>query len=130
MRSSTRSPTTTRCRSIIRPPPPTSAVANFTGHTFRNLSGDLGSPILDHLVQVSGDKALDVTPALVPNGKLLDVAGTPMDFREAKPFGKDIGADYQLLKAGGGYDNHFVVDQKAKGELRLDARVTIPSSAA
>jgi len=103
-------------------------VANFTGHTFWNLSGDLGSVIEDHVLTVNGDKVLDVTPALVPNGKLLDVAGTPMDFRAPKAIGKDIGADFPLLKAGGGYDNHFVVNQKAKGELTLDARVADPKS--
>jgi len=103
-------------------------IANFTGHTFWNLSGDLGSVIEDHILTVNGDKVLDVTPALVPNGKLIDVAGTPMDFRAPKAIGKDIGADFPLLKAGGGYDNHFVVNQKTKGELTFNARVSDPKS--
>lgn len=103
-------------------------VANFTVHTFFNLSGDLGSSIEDTVVTVNGSKVLEVTPQLAPNGKLRDVAGTPMDFRKPKALAKDIGADYDLLKAGGGYDNHFVVDQKAPGEFTFAARAYDPRS--
>jgi aldose 1-epimerase len=103
-------------------------VANFTGHTFWNLSGDLGSVIEDHVLTINSDKALEVSPALVPNGKIREVAGTPLDFRQPKAIGKDIKADYDLLKAGGGYDNHFIVNQKTPGELTLNARVMDPKS--
>ncbi len=103
-------------------------VANFTGHTFWNLSGNLGSVIEDHLVTINSDKVLDVSDALVPNGRIRDVAGTPMDFRKPKAIGRDIKADYDLLKAGGGYDNHFIVRQKTPGELTLDVRVKDPKS--
>lgn len=84
-------------------------VANFTGHTFFNLSGDLGSSIEDHILTVPAERVLDVSPALVPNGNFRDVAGTPMDFRKPKALGQDIKSDYDLLKAGGGYDNHYVL---------------------
>lgn len=103
-------------------------VANFTGHTFWNLSGNLGSVIEDHIVTLNSGKVLDVSKALVPNGQIRDVAGTPMDFRKPKAIGRDIKADYDLLKAGGGYDNHFVVNQKNPGELTFDARVKDPKS--
>lgn len=87
-------------------------VANFTGHTFFNLSGDLGTSIEDHILTVPSDKVLEVSSALVPNGNFRDVSGTPMDFRKPKALGKDIKADYDLLKAGNGYDNHFVISMK------------------
>ena len=103
-------------------------VANFTGHTFWNLSGSLGSVIEDHLVTINSSQVLDVNDALVPNGKIRDVAGTPMDFRKPKAIGQDIKADYDLLKAGGGYDNHFIVNQKTPGELTFDVRVHDPKS--
>jgi aldose 1-epimerase len=103
-------------------------VANFTVHTFFNLSGDLGSSITDTIFTVNGTRVLEVTPALAPNGKIREVAGTPMDFREAKALGKDIGADYDLLKAGGGYDNHFIIDQKAPGAFTFDVRAYDPRS--
>jgi len=103
-------------------------VANFTVHTFFNLSGDLGSSIEDTIFTVNSTRVLDVTPALAPNGKIRDVAGTPMDFRRPTALAKGIGADYDLLKAGGGYDNHFVVDQKAPGQFTFDARAYDPRS--
>lgn len=103
-------------------------VANFTGHTFFNLSGDLGSSIEDHILTVNSDRVLEVSPALVPNGKLRDVEGTPMDFRKPKAIGKDIKADYDLLKAGNGYDNHYVLSMKQPSELAFNARIMDPKS--
>ncbi len=103
-------------------------VANFTGHTFFNLSGNLGSSIEDHILTVPADKVLEVSPALVPNGNFRDVTGTPMDFRKPKALGKDIKADYDLLKAGNGYDNHFVLSMKQPDTLAFNARIMDPKS--
>lgn len=102
-------------------------VANFTGHTFFNLSGKLGSSIEDHVLTVDADQVLEVTEALVPSGKMRAVAGTPMDFRKPKALGQDIKADYDLLKAGNGYDNHYVLNTKP-GELAFNARISDPKS--
>jgi len=103
-------------------------VANFTGHTFFNLSGDLGSSIEDHLLTINGNKVLEVSPALVPDGIVRDVAGTPLDFRKPKAIGQDIKADYDQIKAGNGYDNHYVLNQKLPGEMTFNARVQDPKS--
>ncbi len=103
-------------------------VANFTGHAFLNLSGDLGSSIEDHVLMVPSDNVLEVSPALVPNGNFRDVTGTPMDFRKPKALGKDIKADYDLLKAGNGYDNHYVISMKPTGALALNGRIMDPKS--
>jgi len=103
-------------------------VANFTGHTFWNLSGDLGSLIEDHVLTVNSNTVLDFSPALVPNGNLRDVAGTPMDFTKPKALRQDIKADYDLLKAGNGYDNHFVISMRQPKELGFNARITDPKS--
>ena len=37
------------------------------------------------------------------------VTGTPFDFREAKPLGRDMTADDEQLRFGGGYDHSFAV---------------------
>jgi aldose 1-epimerase len=103
-------------------------VANFTGHTFFNLSGALGSSIEDHILTVPADEVLEVSPALVPNGNLRNVTGTPMDFRQPKAIGKDINADYDLLKAGNGYDIHYVLSMKQPSELAFNARIADPKS--
>ena len=38
------------------------------------------------------------------------MADTPFDFTEAKPIGRDIGADDPLLLSAGGYDHNYLVD--------------------
>ncbi len=103
-------------------------VANFTGHTFFNLSGDLGSSIEDHVLTVPSDTVLEVTPGLVPSGGMRDVSNSPMDFRQPKALSKDIKADYDLLKAGNGYDNHFVLSMKKPNEVVFNARIMDPKS--
>jgi aldose 1-epimerase len=37
------------------------------------------------------------------------VAGTPFDFRTAKPIGRDLSAENEQLRIGGGYDHSFAV---------------------
>lgn len=103
-------------------------VVNFTGHAFFNLSGDLGSPILDTLLTVPADEILEITPALVPSGRTRMVEGTPMDFRAPKAIGADIDTDHDLLRHAGGYDIHFVIDREVTGASRLHARAHEPRS--
>lgn len=102
-------------------------VANFTQHTFFNLSGDLGSPIADHVVTLNADTMLEIDPSLVPSGKILPVADTPLDFRKPKPVGRDIEAGTPALKMAGGYDHHFVIKRQGEG-LALAGRVSEPKS--
>lgn len=102
-------------------------VANFTDHTFFNLSGDAGSSILDHVVTVKGSRFLALGETAVPTGEMIEVAGTPHDFRSPTAFGARIGAEDRWLKLGNGYDLHFVVDKPA-GALGLHARAMHPGS--
>ncbi|WP_431858279.1 aldose epimerase family protein [Azospirillum sp.] len=102
-------------------------VANFTDHTFFNLSGDLGSSILDHVATVQGSRYLALDTTAVPTGETVDVDGTPFDFRNPAAFGARIGADHPMLALGRGYDLHYVVDKPA-GVPGLHARVVHPGS--
>ncbi len=85
-------------------------VFNFTNHSYFNLAGH------DHpekaMSQTLCMPARHFTPddALsIPTGELRDVTGTPFDFREAKPIGRDLGEDYDALRLQGGYDHNFEV---------------------
>lgn len=102
-------------------------VANFTDHTFFNLSGDAGSSILDHVATVNGSRYLALDATAVPTGELVDVTGTPFDFRNPTAFGARVGADHPMLALGKGYDLHYAVD-KPDGALGLHARVVHPGS--
>jgi len=102
-------------------------VANFTDHTYFNLSGDGGSTILDHVATIHADRYLALSETAVPTGELVDVTGTPHDFRTPTPFGARIGADDDMLTLSGGYDLHFAID-KPPGVLARHARVEHPGS--
>jgi len=102
-------------------------VLNPTNHSYFNLSGDMNTPILDHELMLAADTFTPVDAGLITTGKVVDVAGTPMDFRTAKKIGKDIEANFEQLKFGGGYDHNWVI-AKYNGNVQLIASVYEPKS--
>ncbi|MEI9950097.1 MAG: aldose epimerase family protein [Pseudomonadota bacterium] len=110
-------------------------VANFTGHSFFNLSNTPSTTVLAHVIQVDANQVLENNDRLLPTGVLRDVGGTPMDFRTAKPFAPDYQAPYDLLNlvggggAGiaGGYDNHYALNSRT-GTLAFAASAYEPGS--
>ena len=54
----------------------------------------------------------------IPTGELRSVEGTPMDFRQGKALGRDIGMDYEPLHLQGGYDHNFDASQSPCALLR------------
>jgi aldose 1-epimerase len=103
-------------------------VANFTTHPFFNLSGNLGSEILNHVIFINASRFLPIDPRIIPTGQLAPVEGTPMDFRTPTPFGARITADYEQLKLANGYDHHWVLDKKTPNELSLAGSAWEPVS--
>lgn len=94
-------------------------VVNLTNHSYFNLDGVKGATdILEtHTAMLNCDQWTEVDGDAIPTGRILDVAGTPMDFRSPKKIGEHI-KDAQ----GGGYDHNYVVRGEA-GVDRLVARV-------
>ncbi|MBO7220739.1 MAG: galactose mutarotase [Alistipes sp.] len=82
-------------------------LVNLTHHTFFNLTGDASKSILGHELEIKADKFVPITSKLIPTGELQEVAGTPFDFRTAKPIGKDIETEDEQLRNGGGYDHNW-----------------------
>ncbi len=97
-------------------------VVNLTNHAYWNLDGADSGSALHHTLKIKSEYWLPTDDTLIPTGVLESVAGTPMDFRAAKPVGLDINRNFPALKYGKGYDNCWVLDDW-KGELIEDAVV-------
>ena len=85
-------------------------ILNPTHHSYFNLSGDPSNTILNEKLMIAAEKFTPINDELIPTGKLQDVAGTPMDFRQPTPIGSRINEDYDQLKFGKGYDHNWVLN--------------------
>ncbi len=102
-------------------------VVNIIQHTYWNLSGDPTTKIDDHILTLNADGYLPTDAGLIPTGKIDPVEGTPMDFTKPTPIGERLGADFEALKLGGGYDHAWVLE-KGEGKTHLAARLMDPKS--
>lgn len=85
-------------------------VFNLTNHSLFNLAGhDKPECAMDQTLSMPARFYTVADHESIPTGELRDVAGTPMDFREPKPLGRDIGQDYESLRLQNGYDHNFEV---------------------
>lgn len=95
-------------------------LVNLTNHSYFNLEGHASGSMLDCTLRLNASTFTEGNAETCPTGRILPVAGTPMDFTAAKPVGRDIRADYAQLKLCQGYDHNFILD-KAPGALGLAA---------
>lgn len=101
---------------------------NISHHSFFNLKGEGNGTINDHVLYLNASKTTPVNEVLIPTGEIADVTGTPFDFREPKPIGRDLGVEDQQLANGAGYDHNWIIDRKSATDVELAASVYEPSS--
>ena len=99
-------------------------ILNFTNHSYFNLEGQESASALCHTLQIDAKEFTEGNAETCPTGRILPVAGTPFDFRTAKPIGRDMDANDEQLEMANGYDHNFILDKEA-GEL---AKVAVAHS--
>ena len=102
-------------------------ILNLTNHAYFNLRGDDDGDVLGHILEIDAEEYLPTDAEQLPTGQILQVEGTPLDFRRPALIGARIEADFDQLRLARGYDHTFVVRGKP-GELRFAARATEPHS--
>ena len=101
---------------------------NISHHSFFNLKGEGNGTINDHVLYINASKTTPVDAVLIPTGEIVDVTGTPFDFREPKAIGQDVDVENEQLKNGAGYDHNWVLDRKTASDMELAASVWEPAS--
>ncbi len=87
-------------------------VANMTNHAYFNMAGHQSGSAMGQEVWIDADAVTAADAESIPTGEIRPVKGTPMDFTQMKPIGRDIDADYDQLRYGGGYDHNWVLNHE------------------
>ena len=103
-------------------------VVNFTNHTYYNLAGNGAGNVENQVMTLFADQVTPTDAYQVPTGEFTNVVGTPFDFREPTPIGKNIRSSDPQMLIGRGYDHNYVLRKSRPGALELAARITDPVS--
>ncbi|MCP9992695.1 galactose mutarotase [Streptomyces albogriseolus] len=103
-------------------------VVNLTNHVYWNLAGEGSGSVYDHELSIAASRYTPVDSGLIPTGELARVAGTPFDFRRAKPIGRDIRTAHQQVLYGQGFDHNWVLDKGITRRPEQAAVLRDPSS--
>ena len=92
-------------------------VINMTNHSYFNLSGDANKNIEDHVLYVNSYVYTPTDDTYMTTGDTAWVKGTPMDFMEPTPVGKNVNNfDYKPIKNANGFDHNWCLASYKDGK--------------
>ena len=91
-------------------------VINMTNHSYFNLNGDPSKEGYNQVMYVNADKFTPSDRFYIPTGEIKDVAGTPMDFREATAIANKYDPSYDQIKNATGYDHNWCLNTFKNGK--------------
>lgn len=103
-------------------------IVNLSNHAYWNLSGEGSGSVMGQRLTIPAQAYLPVDATSIPTGEIRKVDGTPFDFRQGKPIGRDIRMHDEQLLNGRGYDHNWVISRAEAAAPRIVARVEDPVS--
>jgi aldose 1-epimerase len=103
-------------------------VVNLTNHTYYNLAGNGSGNVENQVMTLMADEVTPTDAYQVPIGTIMNVAGTPFDFRTPTPIGAHLRSSDPQMLIGRGYDHNYILRKTKPGALELAARITDPVS--
>ena len=102
--------------------PDKDTIINMTNHSYFNLNGHDSGEIIDHMLWLDADYFTRADEESIPTGELVDVTGTPMDFRNCTRIGDRIDDPYEATVLGCGYDHNWVLKNNGIFEKVAEAK--------
>ncbi len=83
--------------------PSVKTIVNLTNHTYWNLNGHASGTIKAHTLQIAAERYTPAGTGNIPDGRVVNVAGTPFDFRTEKRI------DQSFSERFSNYDHNFIL---------------------
>lgn len=88
----------------------TDTVLNMTNHTYFNLNGHNSRHISNHTLWINSDFYTPLSADGFPNGEVLCVKGTPLDFTTESLLEDRLNSSFDQIRKAGGIDHNFALN--------------------